>query len=172
MTVTFHSLTAPPDRAEIDPILQAFYNAGLAMLAKMDVPPVDASLSIADYWTHAAEYLPPDGRTWIARDPTHRVVGFATMRRIRPDAGEMKRLFVRPDFRGQGIARRLVQARIDDARAMGLRHLLADTLRNNDEMQGLYQSLGFRFIAPFDESASTALMPELKAALVYMQLDL
>lgn len=53
-----------------------------------------------------------------------------------------------------------------------LRHLLADTLRNNAEMQGLYQSLGFRFIDPFNESASTALMPELKAALVYMQLDL
>jgi len=47
----------------------------------------------------------------------------------------MKRLFVLPDARGRGIARRLVQARIDDARGMGLRHLLADTVRTNVEMQ-------------------------------------
>lgn len=172
MTITFESLTSLPAHAEIDPLLSAFYAAALGMLGAMGGPAVDAQRAIDDYWEHAAEFLPPHGRTWIARDPVQGVIGMGTMRRVRPDAGEMKRLFVRADFRGQGIARRLVQARIDDARAMGWRHLVVDALRNNKEMQGLYESLGFRRTDRYPESASATLMPELETMLVYMQLDL
>ena len=99
-------------------------------------------------------------------------MGWGTMRRIRPDTGEMKRLYVRPEARGHGIARRLVQARIDDARTMGWRHILCDTTRNNIEMQTLYQSIGFHFTDPYPESGSVRTDPEVAVNLVFMQLDL
>lgn len=172
MTITLAACTYPPDRAQIDPLLRAFYAIGQQKLSALGGPTFDVEVAIADFWDHVHSYLPPDGRIWLAQDEGGQVVGLGTLRRMRPDAGEMKRLFVRADFRGQGLARRLVQARIDDARAMGWRYLLADTLRNNTEMQALYLSFGFRFIAAYSESATATIAPELAASLVYMQLDL
>jgi len=135
MPIIPHSSTERPARADIDPLLTANYEELQPRLAEIDNPFLDIPIWIADFWSHADNYLPPDGRTWIVRDEAGRAVGWGTLRRVRPDAGEMKRLFVLPDARGRGIARRLVQARIDDARGMGLRHLLADTVRTNVEMQ-------------------------------------
>lgn len=172
MNTTFTSCTERPARADIDPMLTAYYEELQPRLADIGYPPLDIPVWIEDFWSHADEYLPPDGRTWIARDEAGRAVGWGTLRRARPDAGEMKRLFVLPEARGRGIARLLVQARIDDAREMGWRHLLADTIRTNIEMQKLYLSFGFRFIDPYPESGTVRTDPQAAVNLKFMQLDL
>ncbi len=77
----------------------------------------------------------------------------------------MKRLYVLPDCQGHGLGRRLIEARIDGARAMGLSDLYADTVIGNDDMLRLYDRLGFRHIDRYPENANP---PERDPWLVYL----
>ncbi len=63
------------------------------------------------------------------------VVAFS---KIRPDAGELKRLYVLPVYQGMGLGRQLIELRIEAARELGVRHLYADTARGNHGMLSLY----------------------------------
>lgn len=64
----------------------------------------------------------------------------------------MKRLFVRPTFRVQGLARELVGRLLDEARQAGHRAVRLDTLPVMGEARKLYRSLGFIDIAPYTEN--------------------
>ena len=65
------------------------------------------------------------------------------------NACEMKRLYVRPQFRGQGIGRRLVEDMLDAARLAGYACVLLDTLDDMETARSLYQDLGFVEIDPY-----------------------
>ena len=64
----------------------------------------------------------------------------------------MKRLYVRPEYRGRGIARQLIQKIADDARQMGFRHLLLDTLPALEDAVRLYRRLSFYEIPCYNDS--------------------
>lgn len=114
-------------------------------------------------------YLPPDGRLFLARDDAGRLVGTIFLKRIRPDAAEIKRLFVRPEARGTGLGRRLSEAAIAEARAMGMKSVLIDTSVWLTTAQALYRSMGFREIPRYPESENDISMDPW---LVYMELRL
>jgi GNAT superfamily N-acetyltransferase len=67
-----------------------------------------------------------------------------------PCACEMKRLFIRRAFRGFGLGRLLTQALLDRAIAAGYSTLLLDTLDDMEAARGLYASLGFVEVPPYD----------------------
>ncbi len=65
------------------------------------------------------------------------------------NAAEMKRLFVRPGFRGLGLGRQLVEAALDAARSAGYACVLLDTLNDMESARALYEELGFTEVPPY-----------------------
>ncbi len=61
----------------------------------------------------------------------------------------MKRLFVRPEFQGRGLGRRLAEAVITDAKMIGYREMRLDTLPKLKAAVALYESLGFVQTSPY-----------------------
>jgi GNAT superfamily N-acetyltransferase len=87
-------------------------------------------------------YARPRGRLLLARivgEPA----GCVAMRALSDSDAEMKRLFIRPQYRGMGLGRVLAECVIDEARGLGYRTLKLDTLPGMAEAQHLYRSLGF-----------------------------
>jgi putative acetyltransferase len=95
------------------------------------------------------EYVPPDGRLLLAFE-NNKVAGCIALRRIGEDVCEMKRLFVRSDFRGKGLGRKLVDAITAEAKEIGYQKIRLDTLPPKmNQAIALYRSLGFREIEPY-----------------------
>ncbi|UUZ66663.1 GNAT family N-acetyltransferase [Polaromonas sp. P2-4] len=66
-----------------------------------------------------------------------------------PNAGEMKRLYVRKAFRRFGLGRQLAEAVLDAARVAGYHSVLLDTLDDMESARALYTELGFQAIPPY-----------------------
>ena len=101
-------------------------------------------------------YAPPAGRLLLAlqENPggSGEAAGCAALRMLNQGTCEMKRLYVRPAFRGAGVGRELVKELIAEARSIGYRRMLLDTLPSMKEAHKLYRTLGFREISSYQEN--------------------
>lgn len=97
------------------------------------------------------EYAPPGGLLLIARDGES-PAGCAALRRLDSRTGEMKRMYVRAQYRGSGLGRRLAVEVIEAARKMGCARVVLDTLPKLAPAIALYRNLGFRETGPYLES--------------------
>ena len=109
------------------------------------------------------KYGPPCGRLYLAR-VDGAAAGCVALRKIDSENCELKRLYVRPRFRGMGIGRQLLQQILADAREIGYRHMLLDTLPFLERALGMYRALGFQEIPIYNDSPMTSA--------IYMRLDL
>jgi GNAT superfamily N-acetyltransferase len=115
------------------------------------------------------DYIPPDGRLLLA-ECDGRLAGCVALHRcidIPANATicEMKRLYVRPGFRGQNLGRKLADRIIAEAREIGYTHMRLDTVGGTmDRAIAMYRQMGFREIAPYRENP----MP----GVLYMELPL
>jgi ribosomal protein S18 acetylase RimI-like enzyme len=97
------------------------------------------------------DYAPPRGALFVAVDaPRH--LGMIALRPLDGPVGEMKRLYVRPQARGRGLARRLIASLCDEAKRLGYAELRLDTLPMMGDAQAIYEAFGFVDISPYYET--------------------
>ena len=94
------------------------------------------------------KYAPPGGRLYLAY-VDGQLAGCIALRAFQENQCEMKRLYIRPQYRRQSLGRILADKVIDDARTIGYRQMLLDTLPSMTSAQELYRSLGFYEIKPY-----------------------
>lgn len=99
-----------------------------------------------------SEYAEPRGALLMARVDGE-VAGCCALRPMDavdyPNACEMKRLFVRPGFRGLGLGRQLAELIMESARLAAYDYVLLDTLDDMEAARTLYEDLGFVEIPPY-----------------------
>jgi putative acetyltransferase len=112
------------------------------------------------------DYAPPDGRLLLAKYGAN-LVGCVALHKLDPQMQicEMKRLYLRPAFRGKGLGRALAQRIIAEARQIGYAKMRLDTVEPvMKDAVAMYHKLGFQEVAPY------CLNPI--AGAMYMELEL
>lgn len=98
-----------------------------------------------------SKYALPDGRLYLVYADTA-LAGYIGFRKIDKQSCEMKRLYVRPQFRGQHIGDQLIRQVIADAREIGYQFMLLDTLPFLKSALHLYRKYGFYEIAHYNDN--------------------
>lgn len=109
------------------------------------------------------QYSPPAGCLFLAVE-NNTAFGCIGLRRFDDQTCEMKRLYIKPEFRGTGAGRLLVDIVIKSAKLLNYKAMRLDTLPSMKRATNLYISLGFRRIEPYRHNP-------IKGT-VYMELDL
>jgi len=110
------------------------------------------------------DYAPPCGRLMLAQ-LDGQAAGCVALHKLDGEICEMKRLYVRPKFRGQGAGQALINAVLSEARTIGYRRMRLDTVEPvmKDAVR-MYRAMGFREIAPY--------RPNPMPGTLYMELSL
>lgn len=103
-------------------------------------------------------YVPPDGRLALAW-ASGQAAGCIALRRLDDARGEVKRLYVRPSYRGLGLGHALLQWIIQEARSAGYCELLGDTMPVMSEAMALYERVGFERIAAYAGQETSGAIP-------------
>ena len=110
------------------------------------------------------DYAPPDGRLLLA-EYEGEIVGCVALHKLEPDICEMKRLYLRPQFRGKGLGRVIADRIVAEARQIGYRRMRLDTVEPvMGDAVAMYRRIGFREIAPYCANPI--------AGALYMELEL
>jgi GNAT superfamily N-acetyltransferase len=114
----------------------------------------------ATHFTLAPEEVSGDRGAFLVLYRAGVPVGCGAIRRLDAVTGELKRMYVDPAFRGQGLGHRLIEALEAEARALGLRRLMLETGIRQIAAQALYRGRGFVTIPHYGEyrlSAATSI---------------
>ena len=109
------------------------------------------------------KYWFPDGRLYLAYEKGE-LAGCIGLRKMDSQNSEMKRLYVRPQFRGKHIGDQLIEKIIADAKEIGYSYMLLDTLPFLESAIYLYKKYGFYEIESYNDSPMSTS--------IYMKLEL
>jgi len=126
-----------------DDVRELFHEYAASLAFPLDFQ--DFEREVADL---PGAYEPPRGALVGAR-ADGAAAGCVALRPLDDTTCEMKRLYVRPEFRGAGIGRTLAEAAVRAARARGFGRIRLDTVPGMETAQALYEELGFVEIAPY-----------------------
>jgi ribosomal protein S18 acetylase RimI-like enzyme len=111
-------------------------------------------------------FVPPAGRLLLAMQHGQ-PAGCVCLKGQDSDTAEIKRLYVRPAFRGQEIGWQLVDALLAEARKSGYKRIVLDTHASMKKAQDLYKAFGFRVVKPPEDIPDT-----LTPFIIFMELNL
>jgi GNAT superfamily N-acetyltransferase len=120
--------------------------------------------------TSIDELLVPRGRLYLV-EREGVPVGLGGLRPISDELAEIKRMYVRPSARGQGLGRQLLEQLLADARALEFRLVRLESAAFMPEAHALYRSAGFKYIPPY-EGREFADIPGAEGIQVFMALQL
>ena len=144
---------------QVDSVRALFREYGTSLGFSLCFQSFDAELA-----SLPGEYAPPDGRLLLTLCESSPAACVA-MRKLDDGICEMKRLYVRPEFRGHGLGRDWVLTLIAQARLCQYAKMRLDTIvASMTEAVGLYRSMGFREIPPYCRNPIPGA--------VYLELDL
>ena len=110
------------------------------------------------------DYAPPEGRLLLA-ESGGQLAGCVALHKLERGICEMKRLYLRPQFRGTGLGRALAERIIAEARQIGYQRIRLDTVEPvMKDAVAMYHKLGFKEVAPY--------RPNPIAGAMYMELEL
>ncbi|HVZ44065.1 MAG TPA: GNAT family N-acetyltransferase [Ramlibacter sp.] len=121
-----------------------------------------------------AKFYPPTGRFYLVRSDGQ-FVGIGCLKQLSPGVGEVQRMYVRPQARGAGAGRLVVNRLLEDARALGYRTVRLESLRALQAAHRLYRSVGFVEIDPYAGNSmsgyqDTSAHAAYRASAVFMEL--
>jgi ribosomal protein S18 acetylase RimI-like enzyme len=112
------------------------------------------------------QYVPPEGRLLLAYDNAE-IAGCVVLCKISEGVCEVKRLWIKPPYRGKKISRALVETLVEEARKIGYRAIILSTVPAMKEAISLYSSLGFEFTENFYTNPEEAIADQM-----FMKMDL
>jgi putative acetyltransferase len=137
----------PADQAAIVALIRE-YAAWLAI--DMGFQDFDNEMAQID-----SKYSLPSGMLWVVQE-AERLVGCVGFKHLDSTTAEVKRLYVRPAFRGQQLGDKLMQMVIGTTRQLGYQRLVLDTVPQTAGSHVVYQRLGFTPIASYYSSPTLA----------------
>lgn len=111
----------------------------------------DIAVILEENMQDIEKFYPPYGRLLLVKK-YDQVAGLACMHKIREDIGEIKRMYVRNEFRGEGIGKLLLDELLREAKVIGYPRIRLDSARFMVAAHSLYRSSGFYEIDPYQES--------------------
>ena len=103
----------------------------------------------AEFYDLRAKYLPPNGRLLCAQTDNGEIVGCVAYHKHNNQRCEMKRLYVKPEYRKNNAGRLLVDKIIELARQDGYAEMVLDTIKPLQGAIGLYKKMGFTETEPY-----------------------
>jgi putative acetyltransferase len=125
---------------------------GRRLIQRLDEDLLQRYPATAIHGLHPQDIADPHLTFLVASVDGH-ALGCGALRPLEPGVGEVKRMFVLPEFRGRGIARQILMALESTARERGYSTLRLDTGTRQPEAIGLYRSAGYSKIPCFGEYA-------------------
>lgn len=169
MSYTISSVSEVKDRPALNELLLEYYGVILKKFEAAGGPAAyEPKDLLASFWPNLNKFLPPTGRLVLVHNEARRLVGCGTLQQARQDAGELKRLYVRPEASGHGLGRKIVDVRIQAARNMGWKALLVNAVMGNQDMLRIYEDIGFYYIDRYPECSDPV---EADPYFIYMQYD-
>ena len=146
-------------------LIREYTNWAFTLLADpLNVPPTFEGLE-EELARLPGPYAPPLGQLFLAR-PEGQPAGCVALKPAGPSAGELKRLYVRPAFRGLNLGGQLVATVVQAGRAAGYRRLILDSHKSMTNAHALYRAAGFRDVEPPPDFPA-----DIRPSVVFMEMD-
>ena len=168
MTVDVAFAGSPDEVCDLRPILTDYLEWDIAQLREASGLDIRADDYVENTFGEMDAYFPPHGALLTARDDG-RLIGMGFLKKIRDGHCEVKRMYVLPDYRGQGLGKRILATLIDRARSLGYATAMLDSAVYMTTAHALYRSMGFKPVDYYPEGETDE---ALKDYLVYMELRL
>jgi len=160
---TILQVSTPTEIRHVQVLIREFTSWAMALVEGSDQAPTFRGLEV-ELATLPGIYAPPTGCLLLAMQDGQ-PAGCIALKAHDPTTGELKRLYVRPGFRGRKLGRQLLAALIDEARKLGYRRIVLDSHVSMTKAHEIYRAAGFRIVNAPEE------FPEVfKPVVVFMEL--